>query len=143
MTQFLDKAFEWARDDDVELRRAIRRLAWLTVQEAYEMLENGRPQDKITLISRLATPMMRALGEEDQGGREIDEMRRDFSELMARLSGGHPAPDQQPEDSGQELHHFPTDTELGAAGVPPELPRTGRREQTSPHRRPEGPSTRR
>ena len=104
MTDFLEKAFDWAKDDDVELRRAIRRLAWLTVQEAYVMLESGRPQDKIALISRLTTPMMRALGEEDQGGREVDEMRKDFNALLASLNNGSPPPVDEAEHPRQDVH---------------------------------------
>lgn len=77
-----------ATKDDMALREQVRTLAWTLLDQAYEILEHGRPQDRISLISRLVPPMMRALGEEDQSGRGVEQLRTDLREMFAEVKSG-------------------------------------------------------
>jgi hypothetical protein len=86
--QFDEQLVGWAVKDDQDLRLHVRRLAWTMLNEAYAILEHGRPQDRIALISRLVPPMMKALGEEDQTGRGIDDLRTDMESLLNEVRGG-------------------------------------------------------
>lgn len=78
----------WAVQDDKDLRVQVRKLAWAMLNEAYEILNHGTPQAKMALIQRLVPPMMRALGEEDQSGRGIDELRQEFRDVLSEVKGG-------------------------------------------------------
>lgn len=72
----------WAVKDDQDLRLHVRKLAWAMVNEAYEILNHGTPAARMAIIQRLVPPMMRALGEEDQSGRGIDELRQEFRDVL-------------------------------------------------------------
>lgn len=77
----------WAVQDDRELRVQVRKLAWAMIGEAYNILNNGTPQAKMALIQRLVPPMMRALGEEDQSGRGLDDLRSEFRAVLDEIKG--------------------------------------------------------
>lgn len=96
----LQELMGWATKDDQELRVQVRKLAWSMLNEAYAILESGRPQDKMALISRLVPPMMRALGEDDQSGRGIDELRSDLRIVLAEVRGEHHPDGAPPVDPG-------------------------------------------
>lgn len=124
MAETLEQAVGWAVQTDQDLRVEVRRLAWLLLDQAYEIMESGRPQDRISLISRLVPPMLRALGEEDQSGRGIDELRKDLRTVLKEVRtgiesepGGTGEPTDTPGeatvDSGQELQRRPIRAELG------------------------------
>lgn len=91
--QLDEQLIGWAVRDDRELRVQIRKLAWAMVGEAYNILNNGTPQAKMAILQRLVPPMMKALGEEDQSGRGIDDLRAEFRDVLDEV---HHADDKEP-----------------------------------------------
>lgn len=115
--QFDEAVVGWAVKDDQDLRLHVRKLAWAMLDEAYRILETGRPQDRMALIQRLVPPMMRALGEEDQTGRGIDELRAEHRQVLKEIRES-PSPATATVDPGQELQRGPVHAELGTRGLP-------------------------
>lgn len=73
--------------EDEALRQGTRKLAWATLDAAFSILETGTPQLKLQLISKLVTPMMRALGSEDDQ-EHVDALRRDMDTLFGEVRRG-------------------------------------------------------
>lgn len=77
--------------DDEMLRDAMRTVAARVVEETLFILDEGTPQMKLQLISRLGGQMATifAKHEEDQ----LANLRSDFQSLMSEMRGGERGPD--------------------------------------------------
>ena len=125
--------------EDLEIQEGARRLARQALLEGFDILENGRPGDKIALIKQLVTPMMRQLGADDSGGQAIDQMRQNFNRLMEEIRAKPVFTTSKPTvDRDQELRDDAPPTKLGSDGVPGSSRTAGERGSADPADRPEG-----
>lgn len=106
-------------DDDL-IAEGARQLAMEALTEGFNILRHGRPQDKITLIKQLVTPMMRTLGTDDTGSQSLDRMRDRLEQLFDEVRNPEslPAAPTGVVDRDQELRDGPVEPQLGAEGVP-------------------------
>lgn len=74
----------WAGSED-SIRQSARYLVWRAVQESIQMLDEGSPRVRMSVIKALAPRIGRWMG--DDSDTEIEELRRDFFALLADLRG--------------------------------------------------------
>ncbi len=71
---------------DAELAKAMRILAWRTIEEAMMILDEGTPMLKIKLIQKLSGDLARTISVSDKD--EMEDLRKDFRELMSGIPKG-------------------------------------------------------
>lgn len=130
--------------EDLEIQAGARRLARQALLEGFEILENGRPGDKIALIKQLVTPMMRQLGADDGSGQQVDQLRQNFTRLMEDIRAKQPlfATPEAVERGIEEFRDDPPRPELGAVGVLGGFGKARGRGTADPDHRPEGETAR-
>lgn len=101
----------------VDLEKAASVLATAAVESAFQILEEGRPQDRISLITKLVGPMLKELRDSDDGS---DAQRALFERLFAevRQSGVSDSPGAATQDSDEGLPRDEPGAQLGPEEVP-------------------------
>lgn len=95
--------------DDAMLRDAMRVLASRVIEEALRVMDEGTPNDKMTLITKFGGQMSRVLGQQEADS--MKELREDVAAMMSEMrqgalgGGDGPDPDGEPTEDQDERTH--------------------------------------
>lgn len=75
--------------DDETINQAMRVLAWRTIEEALRILDEGTPQQRMSIITKFGGQLQQVIGKEETTD-PLEELRADFFALTAEMREGVP-----------------------------------------------------